>query len=230
MKQAVIIPAYNEVDSIINVVFGVRKALEKLREIEFEIIVVDDGSTDGTDDLAKKAGATLKRHDENKGKGAASLTGWNYAKDQGFDYALIMDADGQHLSEDVLRFVRAAKETKADMVLPRRDFTTDMPFIRRTANNWQSLAVSVRTGKRIHDSQCGLRNISIKVLRKVLGKLKTTGFDLETEFLIIAKRYGFSHTEVGVSTVYIKGRKSRVNPAVDTFWYLWLLVRSLTWG
>lgn len=238
MKLAVVIPAYNEEKTIGSLVLKVWEKLATLKAqsqiSDYEIIVVDDGSTDRTAEIVKKVGATLLQHEKNKGKGAAKNTGWFYAIRNGFEYILNMDADGQHSPDDIPKFIQAIHDTRADIVLPKREFTLrKMKLPRFLANHWQSLAASVRTGERIYDSQCDFRLLRRDVLKHVLEKLKisTSKFEAETELLIKALRSGFKHiVHVDVETIYIKGRKSRINPVIDTIKYLYLLVRSLTWG
>src|SRR5438093_134347 len=100
---AVVIPCLNEAETIARVVSAVRQVLPA-------VIVVDDGSSDATADRATVAGATVLRHGQPKGKGAALRAGWSHALKSGFLWALSMDGDGQHAPEDIPAFLTRASQ------------------------------------------------------------------------------------------------------------------------
>src|SRR6186713_2545868 len=129
---AAVIPCRNEAASIGKIVSAVRTQLPS-------VIVVDDGSTDGTAERAVRAGAETLRQPTNQGKGAALGTGWRRARDRGFAWAMTMDGDGQHAPEDISLFLSCAETTGATLVVGNRmNGAGAMPWLRRRVNHWMS--------------------------------------------------------------------------------------------
>src|SRR5690242_4675551 len=110
---AVVIPCLNEAANISKVVADVRRSVPS-------VFVIDDGSTDGTGVVAKRAGAQVLPHEVPRGKGAALRTGLSHARKQGFQWALMMDGDGQHSPEDISKFFDSAEKTGATLVVGNR--------------------------------------------------------------------------------------------------------------
>jgi glycosyltransferase involved in cell wall biosynthesis len=194
---AVLIPAFNGECSLAELVSRLRTAIGKVM-----IVVVDDGSTDRTKEVATSVGAVVLRHEKNRGKGAALHTGFDYLKEQtGIEFILTMDADLQHRPEDVPKFLLVQQKTNADIVIGWRErIGTRMPIHRKLSNTVTSVLVGMRTGVKIKDSQCGFRLIRRSVIESV--QLESTGYEAETEFLIKAARRGFKIEFVPVQTIY----------------------------
>src|SRR5262245_7912809 len=132
MNCAAVIPCLNEENSIGEMVIRVRQMVPA-------VFVVDDGSDDTTQAKAAQAGAQVIRHTRNQGKGAALRTGLKKASESGFEWALLMDGDGQHATRDIPAFFRAAKETGARLVVGNRMHNpVEMPWVRRWVNRWMS--------------------------------------------------------------------------------------------
>ena len=119
MRPAILVPAFDAKDTIGPVVAGLRCELGD----DVPIIVIDDGSSDGTSDVAERAGATVVRHDENRGKGAAIRTGLVAARNAGCNVAVTVDADGQHPPDQAERLLSATADETA-IVLGTRDLAT----------------------------------------------------------------------------------------------------------
>lgn len=217
MKVAVIIPAFNEEENI-------RRLIEHITVLEKEhVVVIDDGSSDGTTDVVADSGATLLTHDTNKGKGMAHRTGFAYAIRNGYDGVITMDADGQHVPEELERFLTEAE--KADILVGTRTMSlANMPVLRYLTNKVTSLVVSLIASQRVFDSQSGYRYISVGVLKRV--PLRTKRFQTESEILIKAGRMGFRIGAIQISTIYHKER-SYINPLIDTGRFIGLAARSL---
>lgn len=216
MNPAVIIPAFNEEARVQGVVAGVRRHVAK-------VIVVDDGSTDGTADAAARAGAEVVRHPRNLGKGAAIRSGLRKAFEEGFDPAIILDADGQHECEEIPQFLRTARDQRADIVVGNRMGDTEgMPLVRYLTNRLTSFFVSRLAGREIPDSQCGYRLISRRAFETM--RFRTAGFDTESEMLIDAGRADMRIASVGVKTIYGTER-SKINPFRDTLRFFKLMFR-----
>jgi glycosyltransferase involved in cell wall biosynthesis len=216
----VIIPAYNAARTLPSLMSQINKSYADLR-----VLVVDDGSSDGSATAAQNAGAMVLAHDGNRGKGEALKTGFAYAIEQGYDAVITMDADLQHSPAEIQRFLDAHHDGQTILVgVRRRDQT--MPFARKVSNSLTSFVSSMFCGARIHDSQSGYRLIPVAVLKNVT--LSSSRFDLEPELLIKAARAGYRIESVEISTIYNAGR-SWINPPVDTIRFLIMLAKSLFW-
>lgn len=151
LQISVIVPAYNEMDSLEQVISGLKKENGSLG-IEYEIIVVNDGSTDQTKDILEKIeGIRLINHPENKGYGASLKTG---AKNAKYEWLLFLDADGQHRPEYIKEFLRYADQY--DMIVGARQGYQG-PQWRQTGKTLIKLTANYLAGKKIPDLNCGFR-------------------------------------------------------------------------
>jgi glycosyltransferase involved in cell wall biosynthesis len=220
MKACILIPGYNESKKIGQVVANARKVIN-------DVVVVDDGSKDNTAQLAKDAGATVIKHEINRGKGAALKTGFNYAIENGYDAVITMDSDGQHDPDDIPNFLNAFEMLKSGIIIGSRmsDIST-MPAVRKFTNKLTSFLSSMVAHQKIDDSQSGFRLITSDVLKAV--KLETDRFETESEILIKASKAGFRIISVPIKTIY-GDEKSKIRPVKDTYRFIRLFFRSLRW-
>ena len=214
---AAVIPAYNEEKHIGDVVRRARQQLD-------DILVVDDGSSDETAEHARKAGAEVIVHPKNRGKGESIKTGLRHWLDRQFELVTILDADGQHLPEEINQFVGAAlSATEPKLILGNRmKDLSSMPRVRRIVNRWMSKRISAACGQEIPDTQCGFRMVHRDLITDLLGG--AARFDYETEMLIIASRKGFRIQSVPISTVY-SDEVSSIHPVRDTLRFFKLMRR-----
>ncbi len=213
---AALIPSYFEESKISDVVRRVRVQLDT-------VLVVDDGSTDATSSLARKAGADVIRHEINQGKGAAIKTGLKALIDRPFIYVMILDGDGQHLPEEIERFIIEANRNESGLILGTRMSDLEkMPFVRKLTNLTMSWCISRLCGQPIADTQCGFRMIHRDLAPHL--HCESNAYDYETEMLFIAAHKGFRISSVPVSTVY-GDEKSKIRPVRDTIRFLRLLAR-----
>jgi glycosyltransferase involved in cell wall biosynthesis len=215
---AALIPAYFEGRSIADVA---RRTLAQLDRV----LVVDDGSTDNTEAEARSSGADVIRHALNQGKGAAIKTGLRELNGRaGVEYILVLDGDGQHLPEEIPRFLEAANRSAAQMLVGSRmaDNAT-MPFVRRMTNRIMSSQISALCGQTIPDTQCGFRMIH-RDLAPSLCETASSKYDYETEMLVIASRRGYKIEAVPVSTVY-GDEESKIHPVRDTIRFFQMMRR-----
>jgi len=218
MKVCVIIPAFNESGNI-------AALIEKLHQQNLPVVVVDDGSSDNTAQAARQAGAVVLVNEKNQGKGASLIRGFGYALENNFSAVITMDADGQHLPEEIPFFLRLAEYSdSAILVGNRMSKTKNMPILRLFTNNFMSWLLSLILRQDIPDTQCGFRLIKREVLEKV--KLETSKYEIESELLIHACRLGFKIESVPIRTIY-SGEKSQINPFVDTLRFIRFISREL---
>lgn len=192
---------------------------------DLQVIVVDDGSIDNTAEIAHLVGATALRHDKNCGKGTALQTGFDFLKKQAqVEFILTLDADLQHQPEDIQKFFITQQHTGADIVIGWRERAgTKMPLHRILSNTLTSALVSLKTGMKIRDSQCGFRLIRKRVLENI--QLESHGYEAETELLIKAARLKFKIEFVPVNTVY-GNEKSYMTHWVTTMNFIKVLLRK----
>ena len=209
MRVAALIPAYCEERFIADVVTRTRAQLP-------EILVVDDGSPDRTAALAREAGAEVKVHERNQGKGMAIQTGLRTLADRGVDCVLILDADGQHLPEEIPRFLEAAAQRPGERMFigNRMHHTEDMPWNRLYTNRFMSGQISLLCGQHIPDTQCGFRLLHRDLIPRLLTGDKAGRFDYETEMLILTAWAGETIGAVPISTVYGE-ETSSIHPVRD---------------
>lgn len=215
MKVAALIPAYREERFIADVVRRTRAQLET-------VLVVDDGSADGTATQAREAGAEVITHAQNQGKGAAVQTGLRALLDREFDYFLMLDGDGQHLPEEIPRFLESARSGAKLLVGNRMTETREMPIHRLMTNRFMSSQISLLCGQPVADTQCGFRMIHRDLAPLLLGGVG--GFDYETEMLILAAWRGERIVSVPVSTVY-GDEVSSIHPVPDAIRFFKLMAR-----
>lgn len=215
---AAVIPCFNEAARIGPVVAGAKRHLT-------QVIVVDDGSTDGTAECASAAGAEIIRLPVNSGKGVALRAGWRRARELGFSWVLLMDGDGQHAADDIPRFFSCAGEKDAALVIGNRmNNSAAMPLLRRQVNRWMSKRISRMTGAILPDSQCGFRLAHLETLSKLA--IRTNRFEIESAMLAAFCRAGLRIEFVPVQTLYGAGG-SKINPLTDTVrWLNWRLTNS----
>ncbi|MCK4821800.1 glycosyltransferase family 2 protein, partial [bacterium] len=159
LKVSVVLPAYNEEDIIGHIIQRITDTLTK-SENSFEVIVIDDGSTDNTAINAKEAGGRVFRHPYNIGNGAAIKTGIRNAQGE---IIVMMDADGQHPPEDIPRLLE--KINPYDLVVGARNKESDSAIHRDIANTAYNLLASYVSGKRIEDLTSGFRAIKASTAR-----------------------------------------------------------------
>lgn len=207
MKAVALIPAYNESRTIAKVIAGIRSQVD-------HILVVDDGSTDATGQLACEAGAEVIRRTENGGKGLAVRAGLARVLQDSFTHVLMIDGDLQHKPEEAEALLREAVRTSADLVIGERQFRREsMPGNRYWANRIGSWALSAFVGLPINDTQCGFRVYRVEPLRAM--RLRSRGYEIETEILIKLRRRGASVASVPITAVYTEA-PSKLRPIRDT--------------
>lgn len=208
-RIAVVIPALNEA-------LAIRGVVAAAREQPYEIIVVEDGSTDGTYEAIADLGVRVLRHERRMGKGRSLRDGMAEALRLGFDAVVSMDGDGQHHAVDTPRLIAAHLRDPRALVLCERSRGRDkQPKMRRLANIVADFGVSWGCGQRVLDSQCGHR-LYPRALLESIPLPTSDGFAFESEMLIEAARAGFPIASVTIEARYHEGRRpSHFQPLHD---------------
>jgi glycosyltransferase involved in cell wall biosynthesis len=214
-----IIPALNAERTLPHVIEVARGQIEP-------VVVIDDGSSDRTGDVARAAGAAVLRHEVNRGKGAALKTGFAWALENGYDAVITLDADGQHLPTEIPKFLAERENSGADLIIGGRShlFAQMLPR-RRNANRFSAWCIAKCSGVNITDSQSGFRLYSAKLVRAM--KLRTDGFDMESEVIVRAGRSGFRIVTIPIELGFVDGlATSHYKPLADTLRIAWTVTRA----
>jgi glycosyltransferase involved in cell wall biosynthesis len=207
-RIACIVPALDAAPTVAGVVSGVRAALH-----DAFVVVIDDGSSDGTYSAARSVADETVRFSRNRGKGAALRTGFEIAVARDAEIVVTIDADGQHDPRYAPALVEALVD--ADLAIGARDRRSGhMPAGRRLTNRLAAAAVSRCIGRGVDDAQSGFRAVRSDVLAHV--RPRGDRYEFETEFLILAGRLGARITFVPIPTIYTTRVASQFRPVHDS--------------
>jgi glycosyltransferase involved in cell wall biosynthesis len=194
------VPAYQAGKTIAAVLADLRRAMPDVCAREGALVVVDDGSSDGTGETAAREGAHVIAHAVNRGKGAALATGLGYARDRGFDVALAVDADGQHPAESARAVLEASDDARA-LVLGVRDLVRDgAPRANRFSNGISNFFLSFFTSVTLADTQCGLRRYPVN--ESIALGARAEGYAFEAEVILRAVAAGMPVVQVPIDVIY----------------------------
>ena len=206
---SIIIPAYNEEKRLPATLARVREYLAASSWEFAEIVVVDDGSRDGTVKVAEATGARVLRNPGNRGKGYSVRHGMLEAKGE---WALFSDADLSSPIEEVERLWGAAEREQAPVVIGSRAVDRSMvgvhqPFFREMSGRFFNLAMRAVTGLPFHDTQCGFKLFETAAAREIYKRQTLDGFGFDVEVLYIASHLGYRTLEVPVRWNNVEGTK-----------------------
>jgi glycosyltransferase involved in cell wall biosynthesis len=198
LNFCVVVPAYQARGKIRLVLEDLYAQFPELSPVN--VIVVDDGSADDTAGEAKLCGATLVIHPENRGKGAALVTGLEEARARGFEVALTVDADAQHPAASARVVLEASSDPRA-LVLGVRDLVRDgAPRKNRFSNGISNYFLSRFTGRQLADTQCGLRRYPVEDTLALGAHAK--GYAYEAEVILLAAAAGVPIVEARIEVYY----------------------------
>lgn len=215
VNTLIAMPAYNEEKYIGSMVL-------KVRQYAGEILVIDDGSTDRTAEIAKLAGATVIRHKKNSGKGTAVQEILAEAIKKSIDILVILDADSQHNPEEIPALIKPIQEGYDLVIGSRRQQAQKTPRYRRLGQKVLSYMTHFLTREYGEDTESGFRALSRKAISEL--QLREKGFAIETEMIANATDKGLKVTHVPISNIYTKDG-STLNPVRHGFG---VLLRILT--
>ncbi len=209
-KFAIIIPVFNHGEMIPSVIKDAKK-------LNFPVFVIDDGSTDSTfDNIKKIKGIIILRHLENKGKGAAILTGMKEASKYA-DWAITIDADGQHDPKDALTLINSiVPGTRPVVIGVRMDMSgNDVPWTSRFGRGFSNFWIWLSGGPAVKDSQSGFRIYPLPEILQL--DIKSYRYQFEVEILVKTKWEGIPVLEAPISVCYTPGTKrvSHFRPFID---------------
>jgi glycosyltransferase involved in cell wall biosynthesis len=218
-----IIPAFNEAATIAGIAGEVQQYVDKL-------IVVDDGSVDGTREILAAEGIYHICNSVNLGKGPSLLRGFEEAMRFAPDGILTLDADGQHKPREIPRLLEAIKKYPDTIIIGRRrKKNSGAPWLRRFANRFADFWVSWAAGYPVRDSQSGFRVYPASLIRDLRMPVQTgRGFVFESEILIVAAAHGVYSRGIAIEAVYLPdGRDSHYKPLRDTMFITRMIAGKL---
>ena len=211
MKVLIVIPAYNEEENILNVCNNIFKYC-KDNTVKYDIIVINDGSTDNTEEVLYKNNIKHICLIKNLGIGGAVQTGYKYAYENNYDIAVQFDGDGQHNIEYVKSIVEPIEKNEANMVIGSRFCGNDSSFksskLRRIGIRIISFFIKLVTGKKVYDTTSGMRAIDKKLIKEFSNNYPTeypepvsTTYILKRGYTICEKNVKMNEREYGKSSI-----------------------------
>lgn len=219
MKAFAVIPAYNEEKHIRQVIEKTKKHISPEN-----IIIVDDGSKDNTQQEAEKTNVTILKHATNLGKGAALKTGCDYALKKGAEAIIALDSDGQHNPEQIPDFLNALKNT--GIIFGYREKRKEMPIVLKLGNWLIDTLLTILFNIKIKDTQCGYRAFKSETYKKI--RWASTDYSVESEMIARTGKHKIPYSQIQVETIYLDKYKGTgvtdgISIALKMMW--WKLTR-----
>jgi glycosyltransferase involved in cell wall biosynthesis len=209
IKPLIVVPVYNHAGTL-------REVVLKALDVCSDILVVDDGSVDGSGEAILDLPARFIRHEQNRGKGAAIRTAAEEARRLGMSHIITIDADGQHDPADVSQFIPVIRNNPLAIVIGKRIFNSKtVPFLSRFGRSFSNFWTRVETGCSLKDTQSGFRAYPVVLLEWL--KLHDKRYSFEVEILVKAAWAGITLEEVDISVYYPEPDKriSHFRPFMD---------------
>ncbi|MDD2292892.1 MAG: polyprenol monophosphomannose synthase [Bacteroidales bacterium] len=226
MKQVVLIPTYNEKENIEKIIRAVRSL-----EIDFHILVIDDGSPDGTADIVKRLqkefpeSLFILERSGKQGLGTAYITGFKWAIEHEYDYVIEMDADFSHNPKDLPRLYKACTENGADLAIGSRYCNgisvINWPIGRVIMSYYASMYVRTILGMKVYDTTAGFKCYSVKLLKAIdFDRIKMKGYGFQIEMKYNAYKLGYKIEEVPIIFIDRTEGTSKMSSGIfgEAFW------------
>jgi glycosyltransferase involved in cell wall biosynthesis len=210
IRTCVVLPTYNNGKMVGDVIRGVLAYCP-------DLIVVNDGCTDETEKVFEAFPAiTVIRHERNRGKGAAMMSGFEKAREMGFERAITIDADGQHLAEEIPLFLEAAEKNPTAILVGSRHRIGPAAKMSRLANRFSDFWFWLESGASLPDTQCGFRSYPLALISRL--RLNKDHYDFEVEVLIKAAWMDTPLKPVPMTALYFppEQRVSHFDPIKDS--------------
>lgn len=218
MRIIVLIPAFNEQAAIEGVV-------KKSLQYASDVLVIDDGSSDNTSDIAEKAGASVLKHPTNFGKGVALRDAFSQVN--GYDIVVTIDGDGQHNPDEIPVLIKPIQDNKADFVNGSRylnGFDENTPAYRRVGQRVLDIATNITAGTSVTDSQSGFRAFRGDTISYY--KFRDPGFGIESEMIADASENNLRILEVPITVKYDVENSSTKGPVTHGVGVLFKIVKD----
>ena len=212
-NTAIIIANYNHGEHLTELIRQINKYFEYKK-----IYVIDDKSTDNSVEIIKNIPINIFVQKKNKGKGGALKTGFKHAIEDGFEYAITIDADLQHNPDSLMKFIEKQKENNSQLVIGSREISRKkMPFMRVMSNKITSKIVSFLVHQKITDSQSGYRLYDLKSFN--IENLLTDRYQFETEIVFEIVKNGGKIDSIPIETIY-SGQTSHISHLRDIKYFI----------
>lgn len=213
MNTLIVIPCYNHNDLCNSLLLNIKK---------HQILIIDDGSDIKFELDVPINNCIIQRNNTNKGKGYAIKLSAEYAIKNNFTHILVIDADMQHDPSKIDSFIN--NNYNFDLVYGKREFNSNMPYLRRLSNSITSFIISIYCKKSIKDSQCGYRLYNLDLFNNL--KSDEDGYQFETEILLKKIDKSSNIKFVNIPTIYNKSH-SYIHNFADTYKFIKLIVRNI---
>ena len=199
------LPVYNEDQTVDNV-------LDEVKRYSGNVLVVDDGSTDGTAEiLSRRSDISIETHRQNQGYGAALRTAFQFAASKGYEFVVTIDCDGQHEPQRIPEFVAACRDQDVDLVsgsryLKQFDQESKPPAQRKAINQMITSELNSQLGLKITDAFCGFKAYRVAVLNEL--QLTESGYAMPLELWVQAAAANLKIVEIAVPLIYLDAKRS----------------------
>jgi len=214
VKAIIVIPAYNESKVIYQVIKSLPKKLKNIKS--FNLVLINDGSTDSTVEEANKSGIKIISHIKNRGLGAAIKTGLEYAKIKKSDITVTFDGDGQHDSKDIQKLINPIIKKDADLVIGSRFIKSQkLPTDRLVINKIANFITTILFGVKSTDSQSGLRAFSKKALNLI--EINSDRMEFSSEILMESRKNNLKMVEIPIKAIYTEYSREKGQKNTNAF-------------
>ncbi|SDT85528.1 glycosyltransferase family 2 protein [Desulfobacula phenolica] len=223
-SEIIIMPAYNEAKNIVKVVSSVKFLFP-----EYQVLVINDGSSDNTSELASEAGATVIDHPFNMGYGVAIQTGYKYAYRNGYNYLVQMDSDGQHAIEEISKLLANVTDGSCEIVFGSRYIEENgykKSMFRYIGTLFFRILLGMMTGRKITDPTTGFQAMNRNVLKIFIKDLFPCDYP-DADIMILLTEIGIKFKEIPVKMFNRNDGKSMHNNPFEVCYYLFKMSLSM---